>query len=56
MDKLLLNLDHCNIPLSLRPFVIAVSGNGRTSKGVMEILKHLPNIQMIEPDDLSKLY
>jgi len=56
MDQLLPKLDHCGIPAILTPFVIALTGDGRTSKGILDILQHLPNIEIIDPDALPGLF
>ena len=46
------NIVTSGIPRQISPLVFAVTGTGRVSEGIIEVLKQLPH-EMVDPDDLK---
>lgn len=52
MQRMHNNILNSGIPQKFSPLVFAVTGTGRVSDGIIEVLKQLPH-EMVDPDDLK---
>ena len=52
LQRIASNITKGGLPKDESPMVFAVTGTGRVSKGILEVLKVLPHV-MIEPDNLA---
>lgn len=52
MHRIAKNIMKGGLPQLLSPMVFAVTGTGRVSNGILELLKQLPHVE-VAPDELE---